>query len=174
MLLHDGNAVFDSWTIAGHLEDSYPDRPSLFDGAGGRALARLVNSWADTTLAAAIFPLTAADVASHLGPEDAAYFRNTREPRLKRTLEEARDARETEVSLFRRAVDPLRLTLKFQPYLGGQRPNYADYILFSVFQWGRTVSPFKLLVDDDPICTWRSSLLDAFDGLARRSIGYDV
>ena len=30
---HDGHVVHDSWSIACHLEDRFPDRPSLFGGA---------------------------------------------------------------------------------------------------------------------------------------------
>jgi glutathione S-transferase len=31
-----------------------------------------------------------------------------------------------------------------------------------------------LLEDNDPIYAWRERLLDAFDGMARKSPGYDV
>jgi glutathione S-transferase len=68
----------------------------------------------------------------------------------------------------------MRLTLKTQPYLGGAAPNYADYIVFGGFQWARVVSPFKLLAEDDPVYAWRERLLDAFDGMARKSPGYQV
>jgi glutathione S-transferase len=34
------------------------------------------------------------------------------------------------------------------------------------------VSPFKLLMEDDPVYAWRGRLLDAFDGLARKSPSY--
>ena len=44
--------------------------------------------------------------------------------------------------------------------------------MFGAFQWARVVSPFKLLVEDDPVYAWRERLLDAFDGLARKSPGY--
>ena len=66
----------------------------------------------------------------------------------------------------------LRLTLKTQAYLGGAAPNYADYIVFGAFQWARVVSPFKLLAADDPVYAWRERLLDAFEGLARKSPSY--
>jgi hypothetical protein len=36
------------------------------------------------------------------------------------------------------------------------------------------ISPFKLLEADDPIYHWRERLLDAFDGLARKSPGFPV
>ena len=49
-----------------------------------------------------------------------------------------------------------------------------DYIVFGGFQWARVVSPFKLLGEDDPVYAWRERLLDAFDGMARKSPGYAV
>ena len=57
-------------------------------------------------------------------------------------------------------------------FLGGAGPNYADYIVFGAFQWARVVSPFKLLMEDDPVYAWRERLFDAFDGLARKSPSY--
>src|SRR5580700_7719442 len=48
---HDGQVVHDSWAIACHLEDRFPDGPSLFGGPAGRGAARLVNVWSDTVLA---------------------------------------------------------------------------------------------------------------------------
>jgi hypothetical protein len=68
----------------------------------------------------------------------------------------------------------MRLTLKTQPFLGGDAPNYADYIVFGPFQWARVVSPFKLLAEEDPVHAWREKLLAAFDGMARKSPGYPV
>ena len=105
---------------------------------------------------------------------DAAYFRKTREARFGKPLEDVVAGREKSVEGFRRSLDPLRLTLKTQPYLGGEKPNYADYIVFGPFQWARVVSPFKLLADNDPVHAWREKLLDAFDGMARQSPGHPV
>ena len=81
-------------------------------------------------------------------------------------------SRDKAVEGFRKSLDPLRLTLRTQPYIGGTAPNYPDYIVFGAFQWARVVSPFKLLMEDDPVHAWRERLFDAFDGLARRSPGY--
>jgi len=75
---------------------------------------------------------------------------------------------------FRKSLDPLRLTLKSQAFIGGATPNYADYIVFGGFQWARVVSPFKLLEEADPVYAWRERLLDAFDGMARSSPGHSV
>ncbi|MCA1456171.1 glutathione S-transferase family protein [Bradyrhizobium sp. BRP22] len=174
VLLDGDTTVTDSWAIANYLEDTYPDRPSLFGGEGGRAMGRMLNWWGDVTVIGGIFPLIVADIPAHLAPDDVAYFRKTREARLGKPLEEVAATRDRAVEGFRKSLDPLRLTLKTQPYLGGDRPNYADYIVFGGFQWARVVSPFKLLVESDPVYAWRERLLDAFDGMARKSPGYEV
>jgi glutathione S-transferase len=174
VLLDGETSVADSWAIANYLEDSYPDRPSLFGGEGGRAMGRMINWWGDVTVIGGMFPLIVADIPGHLKPVDAAYFRKSREARFGKPLEEVTAGRDQSVAGFRRALDPMRLTLRTQPFLGGETPNYADYIVFGGFQWARVVSPFKLLAEDDPVYAWRENLLDAFDGMARKSPGYAV
>jgi glutathione S-transferase len=174
VLIDGDSSVADSWAIANYLEDNYPDRPSLFGGAGGRAMGRMMNWWGDIAVVGGMFPLIVADIPGHLKPMDAQYFRRTREARFGKPLEEVAAGRDKSVEGFRRALDPMRLTLKTQAYLGGEKPNYADYIVFGAFQWARVVSPFRLLAEDDPVHAWREKLLDAFDGMARQSPGYAV
>lgn len=175
VLLDGDKSVCDSWTIATYLEDTYPDRPSLFGGDGGRAMALMLNWWGDITVVGGIFPMIVADIVGHLGPDDAAYFRASREARFKgKTLEQVAGNRDTAVEGFRKSLDPLRLTLKSQAFIGGAQPNYADYIVFGGFQWARAVSSFALLKNDDPVYAWREKLLDAFGGIARNSPGYAV
>ena len=171
-VLVDGERVVaDSWAIANYLEDTYPDRPSLFGGEGGRAMGRMLNWWGDG-LIGGMSPLVIADIPLNLKPEDAAYFRQSREARFGKPLEEVMASRDKAVEGFRKSLDPLRLTLRTQPFLGAAAANYADYIVFGAFQWARVVSPFKLLMEDDPVHAWRERLLDAFDGLARKSPSY--
>jgi glutathione S-transferase len=174
VLLDGETSVADSWAIANYLEDTYPDRPSLFGGEGGRAILRMMNWWGDIAVVGGMFPLIVSDIPPHLKPVDAAYFRKTREARLGKPLEQAAAERDKSVESFRRGLEPMRLTLKTQNYLGGDAPNYADYIVFGGFQWARVVSPFKLLAEADPVYAWRERLLDAFDGMARKSPGFPV
>jgi len=174
VLIDGDTSVADSWVIANYLEDTYPDRPSLFGGEGGRAMARMLNWWGDTAVLAGMFPMIVADIHALLGPEDQAYFRSSREPRFGKTLEQVSADRDKTVEDFRKALMPMRLTLKTQPFLGGATPNYADYLVFGPFQWARVVSPFKLLKQDDPVYEWRERLLDAFGGMARKSPGFEV
>jgi glutathione S-transferase len=174
-VLVDGDrVVFDSWTIATYLEDTYPDRPSLFGGDGGRTATRFVNAWTDTVVNSAIAPMIVADILAVLHEKDCAYFRESREKRFGAALEAVVADRDTRVTRFRQSLEPIRSVLATQPYLGGEVPLYADYIVFGSFQWARCASPFRLLLPDDPVWAWRGRLLEAFDGLAQNAPGYPL
>jgi glutathione S-transferase len=174
-VLVDGDkTVFDSWTIANHLEDGYADKPSLFGGLTGRAMAAFFNNWVDNTVHPALIRIVLLDIYNQLGDADRAYFRQSREARFGTTLEKAVEDPEAKIAAFRQILQPVRLTLQKQPYLAGEAPRYADYILFGAFQWARGVSPQKLLERDDPISAWRKRLLDAHGGIAGNSQGYPV
>jgi glutathione S-transferase len=174
-VLVDGDkTVSDSWKIATYLEDSYPDQPTLFDGLTGRAMAAFFNNWVDSTVNPALIRVVLMDIYQHLGPKDQAYFRQSREQRFGMTLEAFVQDREAKLSAFRQVLQPVRLTLAQQPYLGGAAPRYADYILFGAFQWARAISPQRLLEADDPTAAWRQRLLDAHGGLAGKAKGYPV
>ncbi len=170
-VLVDGDeAVHDSWAIACYLDDAYPDRPSLFAGAAARAPTRFLNSWADTVLNPGIMRFVLSDIFAKIHAKDRDYFRTTREQRFGMSLEAYGAEREKHLPAFRQSLTPLRTTLAAQPYLAGERPAYADYIVFGSFQWPRCISPFALLEADDPIYAWRERMLDAFDGLGRKAM----
>jgi glutathione S-transferase len=164
-----GRAVGDSWAIANYLEDAYPERPSLFGGAAARAIARFVNNWADTVQNPGIATFVASDIVGYLDPRDRDYFRESRSKRFGMSLEQFCANREARVAGFRQTLEPLRATLKSQPFLGGAAPLYPDYIVFGGFQWARTISGFELLEPADPIAHWRERMLDLYDGLARKN-----
>lgn len=168
-VLVDGDRVVaDSWAIACWLEDRYPDRPSLFDGDGGRAVSRFVNDWADGVLHPQVSRMVVGDVPSMLAPADRAYFRASRELRFGMPVERVSADRAERVVPFRRdLLQPLRTTLGRQPWLGGGSPAYADYIVFGAFKWARVCSAFELLEEDDPGAAWRERVLDLHGGLAR-------
>jgi glutathione S-transferase len=164
-----GTAIADSWRIAEHLEAHFPGRPSLFGEQAGRAFARFVNNWTDRTLVPMAAAMLMADVTECVDPADAKHLRTQIEKAFGKPLEELRDGRDVRVKEFRRALDPARSSLKIQQFLSGAAPAYPDYILFSLFQWARIVSPFDLIDTGDlALMGWRTRMLDLFDGLARR------
>ena len=93
VLVDDGQVLSDSWTIAVHIEQRYPDLPSIFGGPTGMALARFFTNWIDRN-AIVLLPMLAADIHGLLVENDKAYFRETREKILGMTLEEAAADRE--------------------------------------------------------------------------------
>jgi glutathione S-transferase len=170
VLLDGDKTIPDSWAIACYLEDAYPDRPSLFGGAAARAPTRFLNSWADTVLNPGMIRFVLMDIFRVIDPKDRAYFRTSREQRFGTTLEAFVAEPEKHLPAFRQGLAPLRTTLAAQPYLAGERPAYADYIVLGSFQWPRCISAFALLAPDDPIFAWRERMLDAFDGMGRRAM----
>lgn len=169
----DGDrTVSDSWAIAEYLEDAYPDAPSLFPY--GKGEIRFVKAWTETAMHPALAPLVMFDIYRHVAPEDEAYFRESREARVGRTLEELHAGRDDRLKGFRAALRPLRAMLGAQDWISGDAPAHADHIVMSAFMWARGVSDYKLLEAGDPINDWRNRMLDLYDGLGRNSPGYDV
>src|SRR5207302_9577742 len=119
-----------------------------------------------------LIQLVLMDIYKHIGPEDQAYFRKSREERFHTTLEEVVKNREARLPAFHASLDPLRRTVERQNFVSGKEPAYSDYILFGAFQWARAVSDFEVLAADDPIRAWRGRMRDLYDGLARRAPAY--
>jgi glutathione S-transferase len=164
----DGKLVRDSFDIALYLEETYPERPSLFRGKGGESHARFVESWTLTTLNPLLLGLIIKDIHDQLDDEDQNYFRKTREKRLGRTLEEVQAGRDSRIQIVRDALAPLRHLLSRQAFVGGDTPLFADYIIFGTLQWARIVSPVPLLSDDDPVADWFGRCLDLHGGVGRQ------
>jgi len=172
VIVDGGKWINDSWAIADYLETAYPDRPSLFGGTAGHAATRFIQGWGDTILHPGIARFVMLDIWKHVDERDKAYFRKSREERFGMSLEAVQAGREDRLAAFRQSLQPLRSLLDAQPFVGGDKPLYGDYIVFGGFQWARNISDFKLLDPSDPIHAWRERMLDLFDGLARKSKGY--
>lgn len=165
-ILVDGAAILtDSWDIALHLDQAYPEAPALFQGPP--ETYRFIAAWTDTMLSAAVAKLIVSDIVPLLGPGEAAYFNESREKRFGMPLAQVTAGREARLPEFRAMLAPLRRMLGQQPFLGGAGPDYADYIVFGSFMWARSVSPLALLEPDDAVHAWRERMLDLFGGLAR-------
>jgi glutathione S-transferase len=167
-VIRDGERVVaDSFAIALYLEDAYPERPTLFGGEGGKAMARFIERWSQLTIHPFMNVAAMTDIHARLAPPDQAYFRENREARYGRTLEEVSAPREEQLAGFRASLEPLRNMLTYQPFIGGDGPLYPDYIVFGAFQWVRVMSPFRVLAADDPVSAWFERLLDLHGGLGR-------
>ena len=174
-VLVDGtNSVYDSWAIAAYLDEDYPSRPSLFGSTEARTLCDFFAQWTFKTLHPLVMRIVIMDIYGKIHESDKAYFRESREKRFGMPIEEVGKDPKGAVAAFRGALDPVRPVLVQNPFLSGNGPGYADYVLFGAFQWARCISPTRLLEPDDPIYAWRERLLKMYDGYAWKAKGYPV
>ena len=166
-VIRDGDMVLrDSWKIASHLEMRYPEN-TLFGGDIGHGVTHAFNTWVDRALVGPMMQVVAPDIHERVDAADEQYFRAMAEGVTKTTLEQLRVGRDEALRRLGRALEPMQTLLKRQAYVCGEQPAYADYILFSLFQWARVMSPQEVLGPEDPLCAWRERVLDLFDGFAR-------
>ena len=167
-LLIDGNQkVTDSFAIAAYLDATYSDRPTLFGGAEGMAVTRLIEGYSQMIIQPALAKIVVLDIWKGLAPADQPYFRASREARHGRTLEEVDAAKGPEIEAFPSKLEPMRHMLKFQSWIGGEKPLFGDYILFGALQWARIVSPTQLLKAGDPVSDWFERALDLHNAAGR-------
>ncbi len=177
-VLRDGSTVIsDSSHIADYLDDIYPDRPLLMDSAQARALCSFIKQWTQITLSPIVMRTIMPELFAAIADKDKAYFRESREARLGRKLEEFAAPLDITRAEMKSALHPLRLTLGSgetpnQLYLSGATPGYADYIVMGHFMWARCVSQQDLLLEGDPVYAWRERMLDLYDGLGRKAPRY--
>lgn len=173
-VLQDGSVtVHDSWAIAEYLEKQYPAKP-LFESAQAKSLAYVFKFWVEATLHGPVLRAVLLDLFAAIHEKDKAYFRQSREKRFGKTLEEAGADPKSAIQELRTLLLPVRKQLVEAPFICGKSPAFADYILFGPFQWARAVSPQRLLEPDDPVYAWRERMLDLHGGLARNAKGYPV
>ena len=166
-VIRDGDSVVrDSWQIAQHLESRYPQKP-LFGGEIGRGVSHAFNTWADRALVGPMLQVLAPEIHERVDPADREHFRAMAERVTRRTLDELRAGGDEALQRLGRVLEPMQALLKRQAYVCGEAPAYADYVLFSLFQWARVMSPRELLAPEDPLSAWRERVLDLFGGFAR-------
>ena len=167
--IEDGERVLsDSWAIALHLEDSVTSGRSLFGGEKGKAHALFINNWASFGLQPLLLQIMILELFERLQDRDKAYFRESREKRFGRSLEDHAALADEAKQRLPAMLAPLAMTLQSQAWLGGDVPSYADYIALGAFQWVRTSSSFDLPgFAGEKVAAWHGAMLDLHDGLAR-------
>lgn len=169
-VLNDGGHLEgDSFEIGVYLDRAYPEGPTLFGGNGGIAMARFVESFTQSVIHPPVATIAVLDMHAMMSPDDQRHFRAAREKRYGKKLEDIHADRGRELNGFPDRLTPLRTVLARQPWLGGDAPLFADYILFGAFQWARVCTPTPLLSSDDPVNLWFERCLDLHDGIGRRA-----
>lgn len=169
-VLVDGETVVaDSWKIAGYLDERYPQRP-VIGSEPVRAHCVFLKYWLERTIHPLITRVVLRDAWAGQHPKDQPYFRESREKRFGKPLEEVVADREQTRVRLREALEPVRATLQDQHCLSGQQPALADYLAFATFQWARCVSDYDLVEQSDPIYAWRERMLSLFEGLGAKAV----
>lgn len=163
--LVDGDArITDSFDIAVYLDEKYPDGPALFDGPGDIATAKFIRAWANTSLHPIIVGLVVKNIHDVLAEPDQKYFRETREKALNARLEDVQTGREEKLEAFTKALTPLRTMLAEQPFIGGNAPRFADYIVFGSLKWLMSLADFDVLKSDDAVLAWFNAIDATYTG----------
>jgi glutathione S-transferase len=167
VLVDGAKVVSDSWSIAVYLDEAYPDRPMLMDGAQGRSFAKFINTWTDTIIGRPLVRSLYLDIWKTLHRDaDADRFRKLREERNGATLEALYANRAKDFAELNREIAPLNELLNHQPFVAGSAPAYADYIVFGTLQMARRVDVEPLLPQNGAVLRWRDAVRGLFNGLA--------
>lgn len=168
---HDGGMIVDSWDIAMHLEAQYPDQPTLFGGEAGVALCSFVKHWTELGVHRLFAGGMMLEVLECLDDGDKEYFRTTREARFGKSFEELQAQADAGIDAVRAALMPANRRLQDAPFLGGDAPLFADYILFASLQWARIVSRKEVIPEGleslQEVRNWMERCLDLHHGMAR-------
>jgi len=168
------NWVGESFQIAKYLDETYPNKPSLFGNKENMQLTSLINLYMDPKILGILARIIVADVYEVIHPDDKIYFRATREKILNNTLEEVEKESKKFIAIFQKELNPYRKLLKNNDFFTGSKPMYCDYMLFGFFMWARNSSKKQLLEKNDVLWHWRERMLNLFEGFARESNGYDI
>ncbi|CAM3425090.1 glutathione S-transferase N-terminal domain-containing protein [Halomonas lysinitropha] len=168
-VLVDGDQVVtDSYEILRYLDHTYPEAPLLGEGFA-EARGHFFMHYAERALAPAMMRTIIMDLLNAIHPDDRAYFRETREKRFGRALEEFHSPAKGLAQLDA-ALAPLRGQLKDAEFLDGETPAGADYLVFGSFMWARCVSSADLVSNADPVYAWIERMLDQHGGLGRKAL----
>lgn len=169
VLLDGDSFVYDSFDIAVYLDKTYASRPPLMPDHGAKAAAVFMRAWCDTQLLASLCELVIKDVHSALTEQDQAYFRETREQRFGKSLEELCNNRPGALKRVKQTLMPVEQTLSANEYIGGQSPNFTDFILFGSLMWAHVICTDPPLDSETKVSVWFNSLLDMYGGLGRQA-----
>jgi len=162
----DGTWVGDSWEIAKYLDEKYPNKPALLNGAEGEAHALLVQELCASLVFPAAIPIAIYPVSQLLDDENRAYFVKTREAALGAKLSDINADPETGKANLEKALAPFNKMLKNTQFMGGDKPTYADYCLFGVLKWADIVSPYRPINDSSALGKWFVRLENMYDAHA--------
>ena len=165
VLVDNEKVIVDSWDIARYLDKFYPTESNLLL----ENQSKLLNYYTQLSVQPLILKMVILDIFNCIDVGDRDYFRTSREARFGNSLELIKIPAEQGILLLQQVLQPIRLILQEQPFLGGNTPDYQDFIAASPLLMTRFVSSLQFFEPTDPIFIWLEKILDLYGGLARNS-----
>lgn len=170
-VITDGDKVVcDSWSIAEHLEEKYPQAPSLFANNEAKEKAKALHLWASTVLSKHIPGILILDLYNVIAEQDKEYFRRSREERIGTSLEAFAATPEKHIKGLQKELTYVRELLATKNYLGGNKPDYSDICLLATFLWIATSGTTEFLEKDDLIYAWYQRVLTNYSEVIPKSL----
>lgn len=168
VLCDNGQVVTDSFEIMRYLDKTYPESPVLGEGVSYQR-ALFFKYFVERSVTPGLFRIVALDLLAAIHPDDRDYFRRTREARFGMSLEEVHNPEQGRQQLTQ-VLAPVRDQLRSSPFIDGEAPSGADYLLFGSMMWAYTVSLEALIEPKDPVDEWFKRMLDVHDGVAGKAL----
>ncbi|WP_177332307.1 glutathione S-transferase family protein [Pseudomonas sp. BMS12] len=167
-VLRDGEQVTnDSLAILQYLDATHAQAPAVGDDLAYSRLRLLDSLFAPMRIG--LFKHLILRIYAAIADEDRTYFRESRERNLGTTLEAFADEAGGRAQ-FCQALAPVSSVLGKQPYLDGERPGAADFLLGGLFFWAWSLGSAPW-AEDAAASAWFQRLLErceAQHGAVRR------
>jgi glutathione S-transferase len=150
VLKDDKRIIQSGFEVAKYLERNYPLSPTIFGGEAGTYLAKFVDSYVEDGLYTHLLCFLTEDIVKNLSKEDQKIF-------LSRVVLGNKSKKEN-LFEFNKKLNPIRLTLKKQEFLFGERPGYVDFLIYGLFSWGETLNGLTLLNRRDALNIWKNKM----------------
>ncbi len=167
VLMTAEETITDSARIVAWLEKNVAGEPFTTTDAE-RAASDFYQAWLGARIYPFLGPMLFLKIWANVHEDDKEYFRTSREERLGKTLEEAA-ATPGLADNLETSLQTLAAPLARHKFLGGEKPNLADYQVMSAFMWQRAVTAKPLYEAPQAVEAWKERMLDLFDGYARKA-----
>lgn len=168
VLCDNEQVITDSFEIMRYLDKAYPESPVLGEGVDYQR-ALFFKYFVERSVTPGLFRIVALDLLAAIHPDDRDYFRKTREARFGMPLEEVHNPEQGRQQLTQ-VLAPVRDQLRSSPFIDGEAPSGADYLLFGSMMWAHTVSLEALAEPNDPVDEWFNHMLNAHGGVAGKAL----
>ncbi|KAL4810191.1 hypothetical protein BDV18DRAFT_130481 [Aspergillus unguis] len=143
---HSGGAIMGSLPIARYLEKQFPERPLFPSGNVSYAIAVAVDRIM-SLVGFALYELIVPRIKDILDPRAQEYYERTRSAMFGKPVADVRPTDEREIQQMIDKAKKEMMTIvemlkgnsaKAGPFLEGEQPSYADFIVIAYLTWYKT------------------------------------